>query len=647
MCGITGVYEYAQALPTLDEALLQKMANAIAHRGPDDSGTYLDPAGRLGLAFRRLAIVDLSPAGHQPMSNEDGTIWIVFNGEIYNHAEHRAALIQKGHVYRSRTDTETIIHLYEEYGDECVHYLSGMFAFCIWDQPRQRLFMARDRIGIKPFYYTQQNGRFIFGSEIKAILAHPAVHPELDEEALYHYLTFMVPPAPLTMFKGIWKLPPGYRMSLDRHGNMKQERYWDAIVPSSKHVHSDEEYAEGVRTLLQASVRTHMMSDVPVGVFLSGGIDSTTNVALMAQCTDLPINTFTVGFKQHQAYNEGHYAREIAKTFKTNHHEILIDYQDALNYIPQLVWSQDEPIADWVCIPLYFVSKLVRDSGVIVVQVGEGSDELFAGYPGYLKSLRRQRVGPYLRWMPKPVWSTATKLSGAVAQQGVAAATQAERIFRRLAVEDGQFWGGAAVFVHPDKEDLLATPFWQAMQKNKRLDSADIVKATYAHFTAQKPDADRLERMIYFELKYRLAELLLMRVDKITMSTSIEARVPFLDHKLIEFALTIPSAVKLRDGKTKAILKKAVQGLIPDKIINRPKQGFNAPISEWLRADMAKEVNFALIQGYLIKDGYLNVGFVQKILADHQNARRDWSGYIWNLYNLEMWYRHYIHGAKA
>ena len=639
MCGITGVYAYARAEPAVDVPLLTRMACAMAHRGPDDSGTYLSGDHRVGFGFRRLSIINLSPAGHQPMSNEDGTVWIVFNGEIYNHAEHRPQLQAKGHVYRGRSDTETIIHLYEEYGEDCVKHLRGMFAFAIWDAKRHRLFVARDRLGIKPLYYTVVNGAFVFGSEIKAIAAYPGVKREIDKEALYHYLTFMVPPAPLTMFRGIKKLPAGFRMTVEADGEVREERYWDALVPRAERQYPDEFYAERTLELLHESARIHMMSDVPVGVFLSGGLDSSALVALIAEQSARPVNTFSVGFKGYEAYNELVYARQIAKRFRTNHHEVIIDHKQALDYVPELVHSQDEPIADWVCVPLYFVSKLARDSGVIVVQVGEGADELFSGYPLYLVSLTVQRLWPWLAKVPSLLWQMGGALAARAREAGLRQAHKAERLMQILEEEHGRFWGGAIVFRNGPKAQLLDTALWH---DNGRFDSTQVMDRISAQIARDKPGADALERMIYFELKQRLAELLLMRVDKVTMSTSIESRVPYLDHRLVEFAMSIPEQVKVRNHQTKAVLKRAVRGLIPDNIIDRSKQGFSAPASEWLRKELAAEARSCLLDGEMVKRGYFNKGFVKDLLDAHQSGPADHGVELWNLYNLEMWHRHWI-----
>jgi asparagine synthase (glutamine-hydrolysing) len=643
MCGITGILAPDASGSELMESILLDMTRTMCHRGPDDEGIYINPTHRLGLGFRRLSIIDLSPAGHQPMSNEDGSMWIVFNGEIYNHGDLRPELESRGHLFRSRTDTESIIHLYEEHGEDCVQFLRGMFAFAIWDENKQQLFLARDRIGIKPLYYCHSRGRFLFASEIKAILQAPNVARSLCREAFFHYLTFMVPPAPMTMFEGVQKLEAGHTLSIDKHGHVSKKRYWDAIVPSPVDSYPDEYYMERVMELLRESVRLRMMSDVPYGVFLSGGVDSSTNVALMSQLSSQPVNTFSVGFEKYEQYNELQYARQIAQRFNTRHHEIVINHQDALDYLPQLVWSQDEPIADWVCVPLHFVSKLVRDSGVIVAQVGEGADELFSGYPAYLASLRQQCWWSRVRWIPNFVWKTGNAAT-ALLHDLHCVSPRTRDIAYRLAHEGREmFWGGAIVFRSIDKRRLVDTPYLRnAMGNGKPLASMDIPTAVYRHFDERKPAADLLERMIYLELKQRLPELLLMRVDKITMGNSIEARVPFLDHKLVEFAMSIPMEVKLRNGEPKSLLKRAVADLLPRDIIYRRKQGFTAPVAEWLRHELAGEIESALLNGQLVRHELINREEVSRLFAEHQSQRRNRAVYLWNLYNLEMWYRHWI-----
>src|SRR5262245_57920960 len=370
------------------------MRDTMTHRGPDDAGTYMSPDGRVGLGHRRLSIVDLSAAGRQPMSNEDGSVWITFNGEIYNHASLRAALERKGHTYRSRTDTETLLHLYEEEGPDFVRQLEGMFAIGLWDARKGELLLVRDRLGIKPLYYAVLPGTVLFGSEIKAILAHPRVSRRIDLAAFYHYLTFIAAPAPRTLFQGVHKIPPATRVTIDRKGGIRSDTYWDPLdaLPENGVPGADEEScAKRIRDLLGQAIEKRMMADVPCGFFLSGGLGSSANVALMARLMDRPVRTYSVGFKDHPSYNEFDYARKVANLFKTEHHEVQIGSRDLLDFMPGLIFHQDEPIADWVCVPLHYVAKLARSTGTIVVQVGEGSDEQFFGYEHYLLTYRRQK----------------------------------------------------------------------------------------------------------------------------------------------------------------------------------------------------------------------------------------------------------------
>lgn len=615
------------------------MANQMVHRGPDELGSYLSPDRKVGLGFRRLAIIDLTATGHQPMSNEDGSVWIVFNGEIYNHLELRSDLERRGHKYRGRSDTETILHLYEEEGLECVHKLRGMFAFALWDQRLGRLWLVRDRLGVKPLYYTFQNGKLIFGSEIKAILACPGVKRELDEDALSHYLTFMVTPAPITLFQGIRKLPAGHYLTLETTGEPQITQYWDAICPAADPKLSFEDASQHVRELLDESVRLRMMSDVPFGVFLSGGIDSSGIVALMSRYTNLALNTFSIGFKSYQRYNELEYARQVARTFRTNHTEVIIDDHDAIEYLPRLVYSQDEPIADWVCVPLYFVSRLARESGVIVAQIGEGSDEIFAGYPSYLSRLRLQRAWPTLNIVPRSAWRKGMSVMEVLSELGAGSAERAGRLLRYLAEEDGMYWGNAVVFRGKFKQQLLQTPFWNG---SRPADSATVAQSLHAMLDRYQVQYDELQRIIYIELKQRLPELLLMRVDKITMSTSVEGREPYLDHKLVEFVMSLPSSMHLHNNQLKALLKAAYAGVIPDNIIQRKKQGFGAPVSEWFRNELAEEVRSVLLHGRIHERGYFNLEFIRYLLDKHQSGKHDLSTQLWSLYNLFLWYDRWL-----
>jgi asparagine synthase (glutamine-hydrolysing) len=660
MCGICGVFNYGNSSQTFDESLLVRMSDTIKHRGPDDSGTFVSPDHRVGFGFRRLSIVDLSPAGHQPMFTPDRSVCIVFNGEIYNHQVLRKELVAKGYRYRSRSDTETILYAYQEYGLNFVHKLLGMFSIALWDEQKKRLVLVRDRIGIKPLYYTVVDGQVIFGSEIKAILQHGSVSREPDPQALDAYLTFLISPAPLTLFKNIRKLEPGHFMVVGQDGSIRKEQYWDPVplgdqptidvdgspVSSAPLIHegvrmTEESCISTIRSLLKQSIKDRMMSDVPFGVFLSGGIDSSTNVALMAELMDRPVDTFSVGFKDLEKYNEMAYARQIAQQFKTNHHEVMIDQSMAFDFLPGLIYHQDEPLADPVCLPLYFVSKLARDNGTIVVQVGEGSDEQFAGYNSMLREIRFYRTfwKAYLG-LPRLAKSAIYKMAEIYFKktQGYLAL---DYIRKGLEGEE-LFWGGAVNFTETHKRRMIdggsrvEDPLPQA-----------LAKQWHDEILRRDPSADYLKRMIYIEFKSRLPELLLMRVDKVSMATSIEARVPFLDHRMVEYSMTIPQEFKIKNGETKYILKKAVEGIIPENIIYRRKQGFAAPVSEWLRKEWFGFAESRILGSTLVRQGTLRPDFIKTMLRSHKEHKIDAGQNIWNLLNLTLWYDYWIEGKDV
>lgn len=642
MCGITGVFNFAGRDDAVNESVLLRMRDVMAHRGPDAADLWISPDHRVGMGFRRLAIVDLSPAGNQPMPNEDGSIMLSFNGEIYNHATIRPELEARGHRYRSRSDTETIVHGYEEYGIDVVQRLEGMFAIALWDSRRERFFLVRDRIGIKPLYYTVRNGALIYGSEIKSILQHPWVQRDIDPEALYHYLTFITTPAPQTLFKDIQKLPPGYILEWDTRGNVRERQYWDAIVPRPPQPMSEGEAIEQIRVLLKAAVQKRMMSDVPFGVFLSGGIDSSTNVALMSQLMDRPVDTFTVAFKQDEKYNELEYARQIAREFATNHHEVFIDEGDLIDFVPKLIFHQDEPIADPVCVPLYYVSKLVRDSGTIVVQVGEGSDELFIGYDSWMQYIDLYRSKwRYIQAMPRFLREGGYR--AALPLMGLTGKGRFSDFLRRAAVGEDLFWGGAIGFFELDKRPLVSPELYESLGHPS---SWTWVRRHLGALERAK-DADFVEKMTYLDLKIRLPELLLMRVDKITMATSVEARVPFLDHKLVEMAMNLPTELKIKNHVNKYILKKAVEGIIPHNIIYRKKQGFGAPINEWLFRSFGDFAQQTIMESALRKRGFLNYDYIAEMFKRHKEGRENLTSRLWVLFNLHAWYDFWIEGSAS
>jgi asparagine synthase (glutamine-hydrolysing) len=640
MCGIVGVLDRKGG--DVDAARVAAMRDAMRHRGPDDEGLWRNPKGDVVLAHRRLAIVDLSPLGRNPMGNEDGSVQVTYNGEIYNHAALRAELEAKGHSFRTdHCDTEVLVHLWEERGPEMVNDLVGMFAFAIWDERAETLFCARDRLGIKPLYWTDQGGRFGFASEIKALLPLMPRH-EVDPVALAHYLTFVAVPAPRTLFAGVSKLAPGHTMLVTRDGPQPPVRYWDPLEHRFRG--EIEDWEAEVRFRLERSIDRRMMSDVPVGVFLSGGVDSSTNVALMSRLVDEPINTFSIGFHGSEEHNEFEWARRVAKQFGTNHHETRIDHDDLWKFMPDLVFHQDEPIADPVCVPLYFVSKLAKDNGVTVVHVGEGADELFAGYPTYVQAHGiAERQWPRLRALPRPL--RAGLAAAGTAGLGRVPGRQIEvEALRRAAQPDGKLWWGGAVAFYEHAFDRLTTPeFRRALGGARPRDVVAEIDADATRFGAR----DQLDRLIYQDLRLRLPELLLMRVDKLTMANAIEARVPFLDHELVELAMGMPAAEKIRDGVGKHVLKRAVTGLLPDELIWRPKQGFGTPVSEWFRGPLGEQLDRKLRESAIRETGWLDPDTVRDVLALHRSGRAERSFQLWNVLNLSVWFDHWIARAPS
>jgi asparagine synthase (glutamine-hydrolysing) len=636
MCGINGVF--ARDGSHLDPADVAAMRDAMSHRGPDDSGLWQRQQRDVVLGHRRLAIVDLSPAGHEPMTNEDGSIQLTFNGEIYNHELLRPELERRGHRFRSRCDAEVLVHLYEEHGPAMVEHLIGMFAFAIWDEERERLVVARDRMGIKPLYWTDDGRRFAFASEIKGLL-DLVPQREIDPTALGHYLTFVAVPPPRTLFKNVSKLAPATTMVIDRDGPKTPVRYWDPLENRASLGPGDVDWPAELLTRLETSIERRMMSDVPVGVFLSGGVDSSTNVALMSRLIDHPVNTFSVGFEDADEVNEFDWARRIAARFQTNHHEVTISSDELWDFMPTLVHHQDEPIADPVCVPLHFVSKLAKDHGVTVVHVGEGADELFAGYPTYVTADAMAR-GPWraLRALPAP-------LRAAVGRAGAAALSRSPRheihseALGRAAQRDGILWWGGAVAFYERAWDRVTTPGLRAAVNS---DGPRDVVAQIAADGLAAGARDHLDGLIYQDLRLRLPELLLMRVDKLTMSNAVEARVPFLDHELVELATAMPAAEKVRDGVGKHVLKRAVGDLLPEEVVWRPKQGFGTPVSRWFRGELADRLEAQLAGSAIWELGYLDRAGVDEVLRTHRAGRGDRGFQLWNVLNLAVWFDHWI-----
>lgn len=634
MCGIVGIFNYDKGEP-IGEDTLKKMRDTMIHRGPNGGGIWISSNGRIGFGHRRLSIIDLSESACQPMGNEDGTVWITFNGEIYNHMEIRRELEAKGHRFKTNhSDTEVIIHSYEEWGIDCLHKFRGMFAFAIWNDKKKELWLFRDRIGIKPLYYTFQNGKFIFASEIKAILADPDIPRIVDEEAFYHYLSFLTTPAPYTMFKGIMKLPPGCYAKVKANGHIQVSRYWDLWDHTTPLTDiSEEEIGARLLEELKTAVRYRKVSDVPVGVFLSGGIDSSTNAALFSEGETNSIKTFSIGYdRQYQSYqNEFQYAQMMAKLLGAHHHERRLTIDDLIDFLPNLIYHQDEPIADPVCIPVYYVSKLARDNGVIVCQVGEGSDELFCGYPHWKTFLRLQKLSDL------PLTNPFKKMGLVLLRAMSKEQTVYYEWLRRGACGEPIFWGGAEAFTETQKKRLLS------QRLNKRFSSyssLEVLKPIMTRFNEKAWEKSPLNWLSYLDLNLRLPELLLMRVDKMSQTTSLEARVPFLDHKFVELAMSIPESVKLRNGELKYILKKAIRGLIPDDLINRRKQGFAVPVHEWFLDKLGDYAHKKLFN-FVKKTDFFSKSYMKSLLKANKAEK------VWYILNFALWHERWIEGING
>lgn len=629
MCGINGALSWGDF--PITESYIVGMRDTMIHRGPDGGGCWIDPRGRLGLGHRRLSIIDLSIAANQPMATVDKSLWIVFNGEIYNHAEIKKELEQLGyHQWQTdHSDTEVILNAFAEWGIECVHKFRGMFAFALWDARKEELWLVRDRIGIKPLYYSVHDQRIVFSSEIKALLKDPEQKREVDEEAFFHYLSLRVTPAPLTLFAGINKLSPGNWLRINREGQIAQQKYWDVwdhVNPLTDK--TENEIADLLLQELKTAVQLRKVSDVSVGVFLSGGIDSSTNAALFSENESNPVRTFSIGYQgQYQSYqNELHFARKMADQVGAHHYEQLLNVDDLLNFLPRMIQLQDEPIADPVCLPVYFVAKLARDNGVTVAQVGEGADELFWGYKSWKVKHHLQRYAniPGTNLLKKALMGYIS----AIGKQHIVEYELLRRSTNGLPI----FWAGSEVFTESQKQALLSA---RLQQKFSGRTSWEVIEPSWKNFQKKAWEKSILHWMTYQDLMHRLPELLLMRVDKMSMGVSLEGRVPFLDHKFVELALGIPSKIKTKNNQLKYILKKAVRGVIPDELIDRPKQGFGVPIAEWLHGECGNYMRNTL-QEFCKKTDFFDAKEI-----NHQMYKLG-APEMWTLFNFALWWEEYI-----
>lgn len=630
MCGIAGCISFSTDF-RVSEPYLTRLRDAMPHRGPDGYGNWISAEGQVGLAHRRLAIVDLSDAAAQPMSNEDGSVWISFNGEIYNHGEIRRELeLLGGHCWRTdHSDTEVILHAFEQWGIACVQKFRGMFAFALWDGHKRELWLVRDRIGVKPLYYSAHHHRLVFASEIKALLQDELQPREVNEEAFYHYLSFLTTPVPETLFAGIRKLPGGCWLRVGADGSITESRYWevwDHVQPKTGC--TEQQLAEELLAELRNAVKLRKMSDVPVGVFLSGGIDSSTNAVLFSEGEKQPVRTFSIGYDDNYGSypSELPYARQVAALIHAEHHERILGIDDLVGFLPQMVRLQDEPIADPVCVPVYYVSELARNNRVIVCQVGEGADELFWGYPSWKAKLRLQQ----LNTLPIPKLLKKAVLSG-LARAGRGETYSAE-LLRRGIANGPIFWGGAEAFTETEKMRLLSP---QLRRRFASFSSWEALEPVFQRFREKAWEKSALQWMTFLDLNLRLPELLLMRVDKMSMGVSLEARVPFLDHKFVELAMGIPEAVKTRNGELKHILKRAVRGVIPDQIIDRKKQGFGVPVQEWFMGKLGRHTD-QILREFCRKTDYLDEIAVKSYLHSGRATK------AWFLLNFALWWNEYI-----
>ncbi|MBC7250915.1 MAG: asparagine synthase (glutamine-hydrolyzing) [Anaerolineae bacterium] len=630
MCGICGVVN-REGVPVQEE-LVRRMAGTLAHRGPDGRGVFVN--GPCGLGHTRLAVIDLSPAAAQPMANEDGSLHIVFNGEIYNYRALREQVAAQGHALHSHSDTEVILHLYEDEGLHGVERLRGMFAFALWDSPRQRLFLARDRVGKKPLYYYQDDRRFVFGSEIKALLAHPQVPRRLNTAALPYYLVHGYVPAPETMFAGVKQLLPGHVLIVES-GSVRTVPYWhwplgEMGETGERGELGEEGWAERVLDALRDAVRARLIADVPLGAFLSGGLDSSLIVALMSQLMDEPVKTFAIGFSGEPSFNELEYARQVAQRFATDHHEFVVQ-PDAVDLLPALVRHYDEPFADSSAIPTYLVARLTRQH-VTVALTGDGGDELFAGYERFAAarlSANYRRLPGFLR---RVVGGVVRRLPESTAYRGFA-----RRARRFVDATDmplaGRYLSWVGLFSGDMCRELLSS--WGDSP-------ADEVLADYQARFERAAERGLVNQLLYVNATTYLPGDLLVKTDRMTMAHALEARCPFLDQELIELVAAIPPALKLRGMTTKYILKRAAEKLLPREIVHRPKHGFGVPVGRWFRQELSDYVRDVLLSPRARQRGYFDPVVVARLIEEHQRGRRDWGHQLWTLLTFEMWHRIYL-----
>src|SRR6266850_902268 len=618
MCGICGIFEYERRVDIPGE-LVHRMNQTMIHRGPDDGGVFVGPG--IGLGHRRLSIIDLA-GGHQPMSNEDATVWVLLNGEIYNYPELRAELLQRGHKFTTKSDTEAIVHLYEDYAEGCFAKLRGMFSIALWDSRKRKLVLARDRVGKKPLFYAADGKRILFGSELKALLADDSLSKELDYQALSDYFSFGYIPAPKTIYRAVRKVMPGHYLVASASG-VHESCYWDLSFAKVEQ-RSEAEWCERLQHELCEATRIRLMSDVPLGAFLSGGIDSSAVVAMMSHLMKRAVTTCSIGFEEEK-YNETEYARQVSKLFSTDHHEQSVQ-PNALEIVDKLAWHYDEPFADSSAIPTYYVSKIARGQ-VTVALGGDGGDESFAGYRRYkldyyenrLRShvpaaLRRSIFGPLGRLYPALAWAPRI--------------FRAKATFRSLSRSPLEGYFNSISYFRPhDKKQLFTSEF------QNRLGGYDSIDVFHRYYDRADTD-DLLSKIQYVDIKTYLTDDILTKVDRASMAVSLEVRAPMLDHKFMETVASIPSGLKLHNGTGKYILKKALEPTLPTDILYRAKQGFAIPLDVWFRRELKDIAHKAILE---TEDGILDQGFLKKVWDQHQRGYYDRSALLWATLMFRKW----------
>lgn len=624
MCGIVGILNLDSSQPA-SSAVLDRMLTSIVHRGPDEDGRLCD--GPLAMGMRRLSIIDLAD-GQQPIFDESGRYGVVFNGEIYNYRELRSELTSRGHVFRTQSDTEVIVHLFEEHGPDCVDHLRGMFGLAVWDNVDRKLFIARDRLGIKPLYYTRQNNTLVFGSEIKALLEHPDVTAKLDHQALASYLSLKYVPAPRTMFAGIESLPPAHCMTISKSG-VSIRRYWDVSYTKSATAKTEEQYADELDAQLRESIGLRLRSDVPFGAFLSGGIDSSIIVALMSEMLDEPVKTFSVGFSGGEEADELPYAKTVADHFGCEHHTLVIGASDFIDHAESVLWHLDQPIADQATAATHMVAKLARQH-VKMVLTGEGGDELFAGYARYVGNQYHGLFRPLPsfagKWMRKSADLLPGKRRAKIALNALTQRDEATRLSNWF-----------PMLSDDAKAELMSDSLRSFDQPTSTL---------FAEHLDRCDATEPLDRMLHADCNLWLPDYLLLRGDKLTMANSLEARVPLLDHHLMEFAAALPTNMKLRGKTRKYLLKKVAARYLPDEIIHRRKQGFPIPIDVWMRNEAKSMVHDLLAPDIVQRRGLFNPVTVEKLLSRHQSGTHDYATELWGLMSVEMWLQRFVDSAS-